>query len=173
MVTSIDSDCKLLLYADDNTNLFIHKDPDVIADKLGKVFKSCSACLVDNKLSLHLGKTESILFGSKRKLRMVTNFQIICNGQTTESTKQVNYLCLNIDRNLSGETIVNKILKKVNARLKFLFRHSDCLSKQSRKTLSSALILCHFDYCCTAWYSGLNKSFKKNYKSPRIRLSDL
>ena len=68
MIISIDPDCKLLLYADDSTILFSHKDAAVISRKLGKVLESCSAWLVDNKLSSHLGKTESILFGSKRKL---------------------------------------------------------------------------------------------------------
>ena len=68
IVFSIDSDCKLLLYADDSTILFSHSDPDQIANKLGKVLKSCSDWLVDNKLSLHLGKTECILFGPKTKL---------------------------------------------------------------------------------------------------------
>ena len=185
MVTSIDSDCKLLLYANDSTILFSHKDPKVISEKLGKVLESCSSWLVDNKLSLHLGKTESILFGSKRKLSKVENFQIKCNEQAIESTKQVKYLGLNIDSNLSGESIVNNILGKVNARLKFLYRHGDCLSKQTRKTLSSALILCHFDYSCSAWYSGLNKSFKHklqvaqnkvvrfiNHLGPRVRVTN-
>ena len=32
MVISIDPDCKLLLYADDSTILFSHKDPDQIAN---------------------------------------------------------------------------------------------------------------------------------------------
>ena len=64
MVISIYPECKLLLYADDRDILFSYKDPDVIADKLGKVLESCSSWLVDNKLSLHLRKTESILFGA-------------------------------------------------------------------------------------------------------------
>ena len=54
MMISIDPDCKLLLYADDSTILFSHKDPDLIANTLGKVLESCSEWLVDNKLSLHL-----------------------------------------------------------------------------------------------------------------------
>ena len=56
MVTSIDPDCKLLLYADDSTILFSHTDPDQTAIKLGKVLESCSEWLIDNNLSLHLGK---------------------------------------------------------------------------------------------------------------------
>ena len=55
MSISINSECKLLLYADDCTILFSHKDPQVISKKLSKELESCSNCnwLVDNKLSLH------------------------------------------------------------------------------------------------------------------------
>ena len=153
--------CKLLLYADDSTILFSHKDPDQIANKLGKVLESCSEWLVDNKLSLHLGKTECILFGSKRKLRKVKDFHIVCNDHTIDSTTSVKYLGLNIDNILSGEIVVNSIISKVNARLKFLYRQSNCLSAKTRKNLCSALILCHFDYSCSSWYAGLNKGLKR------------
>ena len=161
MVISIDPDCKLLLYADDSTILFSRKDPDQIANKLGKVLESCSEWLVDNKLSLHLGKTECILFGSKRKLRKVKDFHIVCNDHTIDSTTSVKYLGLNIDNILSGEIVVNSIISKVNARLKFLYRQSNCLSAKTRKNLCSALILCHFDYSCSSWYAGLNKGLKR------------
>ena len=161
MVISIDPDCKLLLYADDSTILFSHKDPDQIANKLGKVLESCSEWLVDNKVSLHLGKTECILFGSKRKLRKVKDFHIVCNDHTIDSTTSVKYLGLNIDNILSGEIVVNSIISKVNARLKFLYRQSNCLSEKARKNLCSALILCHFDYSFSSWYAGLNKGLKR------------
>ena len=39
----------------------------------------------------------------------------------------------------------------------FLNRHSKYLNAKTRKTLSSALIMYHVDYACSAWYSGLNK----------------
>ena len=76
MSISISSDCKLLLYADDST---FSRNPDVISEKLGKEQQSCSQWLIDNKLSLHLGKTECVLFGSKRKLKKVDKFQVTCN----------------------------------------------------------------------------------------------
>ena len=123
MVISTDQDCKLLLYANDSTIMFSHKDPDQIAHKLGKVLESDSDWLVDNKLSLHLGKTECILFWSKRKLKRVKDFKVTCNVHTFERTTSVNYLSLNIDNLLSGELVVNNILSKVNARLKFMYRH--------------------------------------------------
>ena len=76
MVVSVDPECKLLLYADDSTNLFSHTDPDFISKKLGKVLESCSRWLVDNKLSLHFGKTECMIFGSKRKIKQVDKFNV-------------------------------------------------------------------------------------------------
>ena len=62
---------------------------------------------------------------------------------------------------LSGEEMVNNIVKKANSRLKFLYRHAASLTKQTRKTLATALIQCHLDYSCSSWYSGLNEALKK------------
>ena len=68
MVTSVSADCELILYADDSAIMFAHKNHEVISQKLSNVMESCSNWLVDNKLSLHLGKTECVLFGPRRKL---------------------------------------------------------------------------------------------------------
>jgi hypothetical protein len=42
--------------------LYTHKDPNIISSKLGNVLEKCSDWLTENKLSLHLGKTECMLF---------------------------------------------------------------------------------------------------------------
>ena len=161
MSMSIDNDCKLILYADDSAILFPHKNPDVISNKLGKVLESCSSWLVDNKLSLHLGKTECMLFGPRKKLRKITKFQVVCNGHVIKATDKVKYLGLSIDSLLNGESIVSSIIQKVNARLKFLYRQAGCLDRGSRMTLSSALIQCYFDYSCSSWFSSLSKHLKQ------------
>ena len=59
--------CKLLLYADDSALIVSGSNPQSIVDTLSKELESCRQWLMDNKLLLHLGKTESILFGSTRK----------------------------------------------------------------------------------------------------------
>ena len=61
--------CKLLLYADDSALLVEGKDPNLIAETLSNKLNSCRHWLIDNKLSLHLGKTEAFLFGSKKKTK--------------------------------------------------------------------------------------------------------
>ena len=58
----ISVNCKLLLYADDSALLVRGRNPSDIAEILSGNLKSCNDWLIDNKLSLHFGKTESILF---------------------------------------------------------------------------------------------------------------
>ena len=128
-----------------------YPDPD---PELG----SCSKWLVDNKLSLHLGKTESILFGSKKNLKKTKDFSVICN---VNNQKSVKYLWVMLDQELSREAIANEVIKEVNARLKFMYRQGYFLISSMRKTLCNSLIQCHFDYARSSWYSSLSKYFQK------------
>ena len=66
MSISIDKDCKLILYADDSAIFFAHKDPVVISTKLSSVLGQCSSWLVNNKLSLYLGKTVYTFWTQKK-----------------------------------------------------------------------------------------------------------
>ena len=61
--------CKLMLYADDSALLVSGKEVVEIEEKLKSELESVSEWLCENKLSLHLGKTESILFGTKHNLK--------------------------------------------------------------------------------------------------------
>ena len=58
--------CNLLLYADDSALMFSGSDPKQIEKTLSDELKSCRQWLIDNKLSLHLGKKEAILIGTKQ-----------------------------------------------------------------------------------------------------------
>ena len=152
--------CKLLLYADDSALLVSGTDPQTIANTLSEELKSCHMWLIDNKLSLHLGKTESILFGTKIMLALVNDFQVYCNDTAINLVKSVTYLGITLDNDISGESVVSNIIKKASSRLKFLYRYKDMLNEKSRKIMCSALIQCHFDYCCSSWYTSLNKNLK-------------
>ena len=127
--------CKLLLYADDSALLVSGFDPNSIATQLSQELKSCYDWLIDNKLSLHLGKTESILFSTKRKNKINNNFQVFFNTTPITNVNSVKYLGLNLDCTLSGESIVSTITKKATSRLKFLYRYNSILKEQSKKKI--------------------------------------
>ncbi len=152
--------CKLLLYADDSALLVSGRDIGVIEETLSSELYSVSEWLVDNKLSLHLGKTESILFGTKRKLKKQASLNVKCNGVSIQSSSTVKYLGIEMDQSLSGEVIAEKVIKKVNSRLKFLHRKAKYLNSYCRKLLVSSLLQCHIDYACCTWYSGLTRKLQ-------------
>ena len=65
-----------------------------------------------------------------------------------------------LDQFLSGEIIASNILYKSSNKLKFLYRNAGKFNLETKKLLISALIQCHFDYTCSAWYNGLSKKLK-------------
>ena len=152
--------CKLLLYADDSALLVSGKDTQLIQESLSSELEAAREWLINNKLSLHLGKTESILFGSKRKLNSCSSVQVRCAGTTLASQTHVKYLGIDLDQSLTGERVADKIICKSNAKLKFLYRHTKTINMKTKTLLTTALIQCHFDYACSSWFSGLTKKYK-------------
>ena len=57
--------CRLSLYADDSALIYSAPDPRSVSRFLSDELDICHKWLIDNRLSLHLGKTECILFGPK------------------------------------------------------------------------------------------------------------
>ena len=129
----ISVNCKFMLYADDTVLLSSGKDTRKIANELSKNLESCNTWLVNNKLALHPDKTESILFGTKRKLKKVDDFNVTCMNKSLCRKQSIKYLGCLLDDDLSGESMVQQILNKTSSRLKFLYRHAACLDFHSRK----------------------------------------
>ena len=111
-------------------------------------------------MSLHLGKTEAILFGSKRKLNKVSSYDVLCNGVSVKRVRSVKYLGFSLDECITGSEHQESVMSKIAGRLSFLYRHSRVLNGRARVTLCSSLIQPHMDYCCSAWYSGLSVRLK-------------
>ena len=65
---------------------------------------------------------------------------------------------MEIDQTPSGTHFVDNIVKKVNNKLRFLYRQCKSFPCDIKRTLCIALVMCHFDYCCAAWYHGLSKN---------------
>ena len=152
---------KLLLYSDDSAILVADKNISTVETLLQRELEVVSDWLIDNKLSLHLGKTESILFGSKPRLRSQSNLKIECKGSVIETKDNVKYLRAILEQTLTGENMVNSILQKANARLKFLYRKQNFFNLYTKKLSVMSLIQGHFDYACCFWHMGLPKIMKK------------
>ena len=150
----------VILYADDTILLASDRSLDKVREILLEDMSSCFHWLTDNKLAMHKGKTEMLVFSSNRKRHNTRNFKIDHDGHTISPSKVVKYLGLPLNCLLSGEEIVTAIVSKVTTRLKFLYRYRDHLTFMPRKILAQALILSHFDYSIRAWYMSLSKKHR-------------
>ena len=101
----------MLLHADDSALLISGKNISEIEMGISRELDNIHEWLVDNRLSLHLGKTEAILFGPKRKV-LSNTLSVHCKGIPIECKECVTYLGAELDWQLSGENMANKILKK-------------------------------------------------------------
>ncbi len=82
--------CKLLLYADDSVLLVSGKNLKDISNTRTKEIQLCGEWLEDNKLSLHLGKTEAMLSGSEITIKKnALDFEVKCNGVSIQSVSVV------------------------------------------------------------------------------------
>ena len=59
--------CNLLSYADDSVIVVSGKDPNSISKTLGVELTSCNQWLIDSNRSLHVGKTECLIFSVREK----------------------------------------------------------------------------------------------------------
>ena len=147
--------CKLSLYADDSALVYSGPDPNEVANFLSRELDICRKWLVDNRLSLHLGKTECILFGSKRRLAKVSGFDIHLGDVSINRVTSVKYLGVTLDQFLDFSVHVDEIIKKASSKLSFLYRNRPYLDYFSRRLLCQSLIFSSLEYCASSWYSSL------------------
>ena len=109
--------CHLSLYADDRALISSNKSIDALSLFLTEQLNICQKWLIDNKLSLHVGKTEAMIFSTKRKRNRTGNFQIKCGDSFINRVHSVKYLGMILDECLSGEAHVLLVISKIFARM--------------------------------------------------------
>lgn len=160
----------LFLYADDSAIIASHKDETRLQDILSEEFNRISDWLVDNKLSLHVAKTEYIVFGSQPRLRRLKSPYIDLGGQHFTAKSSVSYLGCLLDNNLGGESMALSIMGKVNGRTRFLARKAQLLDSECLRLLANSLVSCCFDYAMCSWYEGLTKALKDKLQTSQNKL---
>ena len=134
-----------------------------IENVLNKEFSSLCKWFINNKLSIHFGgdKTKAILF-TRNKTEAKLN--ICFQDHSVKQYNCVEYLGCLLDNNFCGESVARKALKKINGKLKTLYRQIIFLNPACKRLLCNTLNLPHFDCGCTSWYPLLSKAFKKRFR---------
>ena len=107
------------------------------------------AVIIDEKLSIHFGedKTKPMLLSKTKCLKEIN---ISFAGCSIKQDDAVKHLGCQLNAKLSGKAMTSIVLRKVNAKLKFLYRQNRYLTPAIRRLLCNELIQPHFDYGCSS-----------------------
>ena len=104
------SDSLLLLYADDATVLFSHKDSNVMVSKLNDNLASIKRYCHNNKLLINTSKTKVLYFKSANR-----NLDIKLDTSIVGIVTSFKLLGVHIDNNLNFASHISHLLKKLNS----------------------------------------------------------
>ena len=115
--------CRMIQFADDTVLYCSNKTIEKIEFKLNEDLKYVSEYFKSNELIMNVskGKTESMIFGTQKRLGMVSrNLNLVYNGTQISSTTEYKYLGVSLDQSLTLSNHFNKIYKSASNKLYFL-----------------------------------------------------
>ena len=140
-----------IMYADDTTlycsidKLNSNNRNDIINEHLNKV----GEWMKSNKLVLNSRKTKYMLFHKHNKV--VPNLDLNINGSTIDQVSTFKFLGLHINSQLTWQTHINEISKRISRVIGLLYKMQNILPKNILLSLYNTLILPHINYCILSW----------------------
>ena len=173
-----------LLYINDLPNCLMHSQPRMYADDTSITYASndveeIERCvnidldririwLAANKLTLNTTKTEFLVIGSRQRLSTLErNPQIEINKFPIKQVSTSKSLGVHIDENLSWESHINEISKKIASGISAIKRIRYFLPFEILLNVYSSLVQPHFDYCNVVWGTVL-RTYLLNCRNYRI-----
>ena len=136
-------------YADD-TQLYsscVPGETEQLQNRLSDCVDEMAAWMESNSLKLNRSKTEAIWFSSLRKVNKLPTKQIRILDTFISPSKSVKSLGVFMDRDLSMNSHISKMLQAGFSALRQIRSIKKCLFYESLRTLAVALILSRIDYC--------------------------
>ncbi len=151
------SHCQISLYADDTALYIPGARCDEVESLLQQDLNRISRWLVSNKLFLNVGKSKSMLVGSKFHRDIGTPLTIHCGGEELEEVSSYKYLGVMVDKHVTFEAHAEYISGKVSKRLGSLSRSRKYMNSETSLMLYKSLVVSLFDYCDTVYQIMLAK----------------
>ena len=164
------------MYADDTSIIYAGKDVKEINDFLNNDLKSINTWLSANKLTLNLTKTEFLVITSRqRRVYLSDNPSLIIDNFPIEQVSSTKSLGVHIDENLSWNTHIDCVCKKISSALGLIKRIRNFVPLHTLLNIFNGLVKPQFDYCSTVWgccsNSLADKLQKLQNRAARILLS--
>jgi len=151
------------LFADDTLISFSGKDFQEVTTLLNNELKILYIWLCENKLKLNSLKTKCMVVGSKVNCQKYLNLNLALNinGIIIQFVKEIKYLGVVLDPQLSFSNHVDYMCKKIGKKIGFFKRVSGCLSSWTKMLVYNTIILPHFSYACSLLIACTNEDLQR------------
>ena len=111
----------LILFADDTSIFFSHKDINYLNNVLNRELRKLSDWFIVNKLSLNLTKTKFKIFKPRQKVRH-PDVQLTLNNRCIEQVNETVFLGVILDETLSWKSHISHVANKISKSIGIIFR---------------------------------------------------
>ena len=136
----------LIQYADDCLIFSSNQNSRIAKSNLIDSLEKISQFFNIHELNLNANKTEYIKFEASTKVSKENKESISVNGIQIVEKDECKYLGIKIDKSLSYESQVKKILQKMATGIKTIKTIRTQLPTKTLETLLNSIVLCHLDY---------------------------
>ena len=171
-LTSYLPGCSYNLYADDTLIYVSASDADQLSQKLHLAVDNVVTWFHENKLTINLDKTYTMLISSKFHPDNNNKLNIYINNTILDQKSELNYLGVIIDDTLSWLPHINYVCKKVAPKIGALTCIRYLVPTDILHTIFNSTILPIIDYTSTVWgHCGDNKLKKlQKYQNRAARI---
>ena len=152
---------KTVMYADDCTIYSAETSIAGLNNKLQHDLRVVAEWVTENKLILNVGKTKSIVIGSKYLLRNVPSLVLEINNIPVEQVYDVKLLGIIVDQHLAWSKHIDYIVNKMGRGVAMIKRVLKIIPQDIVKQVTNALVLSQLDYCFPIWSSASMKELNK------------
>ena len=154
---SVTKTCKVILYADDTAIIYSDKQKEQIEKHLNDDMAIVKTWLDENKLTLNVKKTKSMLIGNKKLLNEAEHLDVRLDMDRIEQVGEFKYLGVWLDSSLKFTCHISKMSSKISSAIGVISRVSRYLPVVQRKMLYNAMVLPYFNYCSITWATADQK----------------
>jgi hypothetical protein len=155
--------CQINMYADDTAIYFSAKNVPDMSSAINSDLKNIYGWFCANKVSVHFGKTETMLISNPQKRRFLPSTDLnvsVTNNETLSQVDNVKYLGITLDDRLSFDSHIDGLAKQISKKIGIL-KSCKFLSRNTLVHLFNSIVLPHFDYCSSVWCATSSKNLTR------------
>ena len=108
-----------------------------------------------------VSKTKFMVFGTKQKLKRVTDLSLHADGEIIERVHSFKYLGVTLDESLTFEEHIDILYRKSCSKMGAIKKARMCVNQETALMLYRSLILPHIDYLDTAYMVATKDCLRK------------